>query len=159
MFCNSFLNWFTLKYLNKKWNIDKFIHKLLKSVSSLLNPPNNPGLRFSPDLAPYLNDVPYCPLPSGKTNWKDFLMTGFWKISKTLAFETWSHSIPELRFSKFRLCHLSFFIDTKFISEMTNELSLRHLRKDQQTQQRIDGHGLLLWTPLDKPWVQNKIPK
>ena len=63
------------------------IQKPLKSDKSLINPLINPGLRFFPNMAPYSNDAPYCPLPSCK-KLETFNDRFLKKCKKTRIFDT-----------------------------------------------------------------------
>ena len=106
--CNNVINWFTSKYLKKNWKTDKFLLKIFKkSLHPYFNHLNNPRLRFSQNIAPYSNDVPYFLLPPCKK--LETLMTSFEENFKKPDF--W-HLISRLGFfSKFRPCHFLYFID------------------------------------------------
>ena len=76
MGCNSVLiYWFTPKYIKKLKNWQLSVEKVPKSAS-LLNPLNNPGLRFFPNMTPYTNDAPYC-LQNYHAKNEELLMSSF----------------------------------------------------------------------------------
>ena len=133
MVCDNVNKWFTRKYLKKTENLTNFYWKTLKRcLIPTISP--TPGLRFSPNLASYSNDSPYCLLPSCK-RLETFNERFGGKMPKNPTFWHLIPLNPWIKILFFKNMAVSLFLlywplTSCIISEKTNERSLRYFKTD-----------------------------